>query len=145
MIVNQILLERAAALAFKNTPSNLGANLTKRRRNALVKAFRNLLENPYIHYEKGKLLILSDSVTDAGEAKFYETSPTECRLVEPGNFLCHAFWNGFPCWHRAAYEIVENYFSLADGGGGDKSFRKCATTVHAVNSSVIAVNSIRRF
>lgn len=141
MIVNQILLERAAALAFKNTPSNLGANLKKRRRNALIKAFRNLLENPFIHYENGKLLILSNSVTETGAAKFYETDQTECRLVEPGNFLCHAFWNGFPCWHRAAFEIIENYLPLIGG----ESFQNYVATVHDVNSSVNAVNSIRRF
>ena len=141
MIVNQILLERAVALAFKNTPSNLGASLRKRRRNALVKAFRNLLENPFIHYENGKLLILSNSVTETGAAKFYETSRTQCRLVEPGNFLCHAFWNGFPCWHRAAFEIVENYLSLTGG----ESLQNHAETVHDVNSSVAAVNSKRRF
>lgn len=137
MIVNQVLLERAAALAFKNTSLSLGANLAKRRRNALIKAFRNLLENPYIHYENGKLLILSNSVTDTGEAKFYETSRTECRLVEPENFLCHAFWNGFPCWHRAAFEIVENYFLLAD-----IRLKKHDTTVHGVNSCVAVVNSV---
>lgn len=141
MIVNQILLERAVALAFKNTPSNLGANLKKRRRNALVKAYRNLLENPFIHYEDGKLLILSNSVTETGAAKFYETSRTQCRLVEPGNFLCHAFWNGFPCWHRAAFEIVENYLSLTGG----ESLQNRAATVHGVNSSVAAVNSNGRF
>lgn len=144
MNVNQALLERAVVLAFRNTPLNLGVNLKKRRRNALNKAFRNLLENSFIHYENGKLLILSDSVTDTGEAKFYETSRTECRLVEPGNFLCHAFWNGFPCWHRAAFEIVENYLRLA-GASDAENFKKRAATVYGVDSSVAAVNSTGRF
>lgn len=113
MQLNQILLEKAVARTRKNAPKNLGANMVKRRRNAINKAFRHLLENPFINYENGKLLILSDSRTETGEAKFYETSRAECRLIEPGEFLCHAFWEGFPCWHRAAFEIVENYLQLA--------------------------------
>ncbi|HMS41862.1 MAG TPA: hypothetical protein PKE69_16645, partial [Pyrinomonadaceae bacterium] len=70
------------------------------------------IENPYIDYENGKMLILSDSVTEKGEPKFYRTSETECRLEEPGNFLCYAFWDGYPCWHRATLQIVENYFKI---------------------------------
>lgn len=101
MQLNQILLEKAVARTRKNAPKNLGANMVKRRRNAINKAFRHLLENPFINYENGKLLILSDSRTETGEAKFYETSRAECRLIEPGEFLCHAFWEGFPCWHRS--------------------------------------------
>ncbi len=115
MLLNQTQLEKAVAVARKNKPPHLGTNMTKRRRNAINKAFRHLVENPFINYENGKLLILSDSRTEKGEAKFYETSRDECRLIEPGNFLCHAFWDGFPCWHRAAFEIVENYFEIAAG------------------------------
>ena len=113
MLLNQNLLEKAVAATRKNKPQHFGANMTRRRRNAINKAFRHLVENPFINYENGKLLILSDSRTENGEAKFYETSRDECKLIEPGNFLCHAFWDGFPCWHRAAFEIVENYFEIA--------------------------------
>lgn len=143
MILNQILLERAFLLALKNAPPNLGKDLSKRRCNALDKAFRNLLENPYIDYEAGKLLILSDSVTENGEAKFYETSSRECRLTEPGNFLCYAFWQGNPCWHKATFEIVGHYFEIADRD--DPVFRKHPATVPIVNSSVASVNSVWRF
>lgn len=114
MLLNHFLLEKAVAKTRKNKPKNFGTNMAKRRRNAINKAFNHLLENPFISYENGKLLILSDSRTEKGEAKFYETSRDACRLIDPGNFLCHAFWEGFPCWHRAAFEIVENYFSLAE-------------------------------
>ena len=86
--------------------------MRKRRRNAIDKALSQLCETPFIRYENGRRLIFSDSVTETGAAKFYETSKDECRLIEPGEFLCHAFWEGFPCWHRAAFEIVENYLLL---------------------------------
>jgi len=81
--------------------------MKNRRHNALRKAYEQLIENPYIDYENGKMLILSDSVTEKGEAKFYQTSTKECGLIDPGNLLCHAFWEGFPCWHTATLEIVE--------------------------------------
>lgn len=144
MILNQFTLERAYLLALKNAPPNLGKDLSKRRSNALRKALRNLSENPYIDFDDGKLLILSESRTENGEAKFYETSSLECRLTEPGNFLCYAFWKGNPCWHKATFEIVGHYFEIADRD--DPVLRKnCAATVHAVNKSVAGVNSVWRF
>lgn len=109
MLLDQQILETAAQTTLKNIPKDIGANLRKRHRNAINKAFNRLIENPYICYENGKLLILSDSRTKEGEAKFYETSKKTCRLIEPGNSLCHAFWEGYPCWHRASLAIVENY------------------------------------
>ena len=114
MIFNSILLERAYLQTRKNVPPHFGEKMRKRRRNALDKAYRLLLTNPFIHYENGKMLLLSESKTENGEAKFYETSADECRLIEPGSFLCHAFWEGFPCWHRAAFEIVEKYFEITE-------------------------------
>jgi hypothetical protein len=95
--------------------------MRKRHRNAINKAFERLLENPFISYENGNLLILSDTKTEKGEAKFYETSEQECRLIEPNNVLCHAFWEGFPCWHRASLKIVENYLHIDDELSLEKS------------------------
>lgn len=74
MLLNQILLEKAVAVARKSKPKHFGPNMTRRRRNAINKAFRHLVENPFINYENGKLLILSDSRTENGEAKFYEST-----------------------------------------------------------------------
>jgi hypothetical protein len=112
MLLNPFILEKAVAETLRGIPKNLGEKLRKRHRNAVNKASQRLLENPYINYENGKLLILSDTKTDKGEAKFYETGREDCRLIEPGNFLCHAFWEGFPCWHRATLEIVEKYLLI---------------------------------
>ena len=114
MLLNQFLLEKAVRETRRSVPQNIGANLKKRHYNAINKAFQRLIENPFINYENGKLLILSDSRTEKGEAKFYKTSRQECRLIEPNDVLCHAFWEGFPCWHRASLKIVENYERIAD-------------------------------
>ena len=103
------------------------------------------MENPYIDYENGKLLILSESRTENGEAKFYETSSRECRLTEPGNFLCYAFWQGNPCWHKATFEIVGHYIEIADPDDPVLRKHRAAATVHGVNSSVAGVNSVWRF
>ena len=114
MLLNQLTLEKAVAETLAGIPKDAGANLRKRHRNAINKARLRLLENSYISFEDGKLLILSDTRTERGEARIYETSSKECRLVEPGNTLCHAFWDGYPCWHKGAFAIVENYFKIAD-------------------------------
>jgi hypothetical protein len=131
MLLNPFILEKAFIKTRKEIPGDLGAKMKNRRHNALKKAYLRLIENPYIDYENGKMLILSDSITEKGEAKFYRTSAKECRLIDPGNVLCHAFWDGFPCWHRATLEIVENYLLI-------ETFeqKQNQKTVHAVNSKV---------
>lgn len=115
MILNPFLLERAYNETRRLVSRDKRASMRKRRYNALKKAYQRLIENPYINYENGEMLILSDTVTEKGEPKFYRTSAKECRLKEPGDVLCHAFWDGYPCWHRATLEIVENYFSIENG------------------------------
>ena len=134
MLLNPFLLEKAYLETRKLVRKEIGAKMRKRRYNALDKAYERLIENPYINYENGELLILSESVTDKGEAKFYRTSPKECRLKEPGDYLCHAFWDGYPCWHRATLEIVENYFLIES----DSKQEIKNKTVHTVNSKDVA-------
>lgn len=115
MLLNAFLLERAYLETRKTVRQDARLKMRKRRYNALKKAYERLIENPYINYENGEMLILSDTVTEKGEPKFYRTSEKECRLKEPYDALCHAFWDGYPCWHRATLEIVENYFSIENG------------------------------
>jgi hypothetical protein len=112
MLLNLILLEKVFIQTRKQVPKDLGVKMKNRHHNALKKAYLRLIENPYIDYQNGRMLILSDSITENREAKFYRTSAKECRLIEPGNVLCHAFWEGFPCWHKATLKIVENYFLI---------------------------------
>lgn len=121
MLLNPFFLERAYLETRRSVPKELGVNMRERHFNALKKAFERLIENPYIYYENGRMLVLTDSVTEKGEPKFYRASKTECRLVEPANFLCYAFWEGFPCWHRATLKIVDNYLLIEDALNEQKS------------------------
>ena len=114
MLLNPFILEKAFIQTKREIPKDLSVKMKNRLRNALKKAYERLIENPYIDYANGKMLILSDTVTEKGEAKFYRTSAQECRLEEPGNVLCYAFWDGYPCWHRATLEIVENYLLIEE-------------------------------
>ena len=129
MLLDPFLLERAYFETRQPVRLDARAKMRKRRYNALKKAYDRLIENPYINYENGEMLILSDSVTETGLPKFYRTSAKECRLEEPDNVLCFAFWEGNPCWHRATLEIVENYLLIKS------ELKQIETkTVHAVNS-----------
>jgi hypothetical protein len=112
MLLNPFILEKAFVKTRKEVAGDLGMKMKNRRYNALKKAYLRLIENPYIDYENGKMLILSDSITEKGLPKFYRSSRAECRLEDPGNILCHAFWDGYPCWHRATLEIIENYLLI---------------------------------
>ncbi|HRH44312.1 MAG TPA: hypothetical protein PKY82_21945 [Pyrinomonadaceae bacterium] len=132
MILNPFLLERAYNETRRLVSRDKRASMRKRRYNALKKAYQRLIENPYINYENGSILILSDTVTEQGEAKFYRTSAKECRLEEPDNVLCFAFWEGNPCWHRATLEIVENYLLIENEFNQESNSK----SVHAVNTSV---------
>lgn len=132
MLLNSFLLERAFYETRRLVRRDPRVKMRKRRNNALKKAYQRLIENPYINYENGEMLILSDTVTEKGEPKFYKTSEKECRLKEPYDALCHAFWDGYPCWHRATLRIVENYFLIENG-----SNRKIKIeTVHVVDGKV---------
>lgn len=131
MLLDPFILEKAFVKTRKEVPGDLGVKMRNRRHNALKKAYQRLIENPYIDYKNGEMLILSDSITEKGLPKFYRTSKVECRLIDPGNVLCHAFWDGFPCWHRATLSIVENYLLIE--ALEQKQNQK---TVHAVNSKV---------
>jgi hypothetical protein len=132
MLLNPFLLERAFNETRLLVRRDARAKIRKRRYNALKKAYQRLIENPYINYDNGEMLILSDTVTENGEPKFYRTSAKECRRSEPGDVLCHAFWDGFPCWHRATLHIVENYFFIEIGLTQDLK----TESVHVVDSRV---------
>lgn len=132
MILNPFLLERAYKETRQLVRRETREKIRNRRYNALRKAYQRLIENPFINYENGKMLILSDTVTEQGEAKFYRTSAKECRLEEPDNVLCFAFWEGNPCWHRATLEIVENYLLIES----ELNQASDGKTVHAGDTEV---------
>ena len=72
MLLNPFLLERAYNETRKPVRQDARAKMRKRRYNALKKAFERLIENPYLNYENGEMLILSDTVTETGLPKFYQ-------------------------------------------------------------------------
>jgi hypothetical protein len=134
MLLDPFLLERAYFETRKPVRQDAWVKMRKRRYHALKKAYERLIENPYINYENGEMVILSDTVTETGLPKFYRTSAKECRLKEPDDCLCRAFWEGFACWHRATLEIVENYFLIETASKKEIKIK----TVHAMNTSGVA-------
>lgn len=96
MNLNLSLLKKAAVITKNRpTPINFGARLKKRRLNAITKAFERLIENPYIDFQAGKLLILSDSRDLEANYRIYETTAEDCRLVYPENHYCRHIGRGF--------------------------------------------------
>jgi hypothetical protein len=67
---------------------------SRRWQTAIVKAKRQLEENPFIHFDGEALLILSPS------NEIYRAN---------GVCQCKAFEQGVPCWHRAAMRLVQRY------------------------------------
>ncbi len=61
---------------------------------AIAKARREIEDNPYLHYDRHALLILSPS------GEIYSAN---------GTCQCKAYMNNQPCWHRAAARLVERY------------------------------------
>ena len=99
-------------MKLANRFARISAKIRKHCYNPLEKAYERLIENPYINYENGEVLVLSDILTEKDEHRFYRTSARESRRTESGDILCHAFWEGFSCWHCATLAIIENYFCL---------------------------------
>lgn len=62
---------------------------------AIARAWRELRENPYMHWTGRTLLVLSPS------GEIYDAGRT-CQ--------CRSYRFGKPCWHRAAARLLELYF-----------------------------------
>lgn len=66
----------------------------RRWQTAITKAEKQIESNPFVHFDGSRLIVLSDS------GAIYE--------VENG-CQCKAFKSGQPCWHRAAYRLMQRY------------------------------------
>jgi hypothetical protein len=66
----------------------------RRWQTTIAKAEKQIESNPFVHFDGSRLIVLSDS------GKIYE--------VENG-CQCKAFASGYPCWHRAAWRIMQRY------------------------------------
>jgi hypothetical protein len=88
MNIDQSKMQQVIQEAFDKVPNS------RRWQTAIVKAKRQIEENPYIHFDGRALLILSPS------GEIYSAN---------GTCQCKAYRSGQPCWHRAAARLVERY------------------------------------
>ncbi len=88
MNINQDRMQLVIQQAFDRVVGN------RRWENAIVKAKQQLESNPYMHFDGGSLLVLSES------GEIYQAN-SACQ--------CKAYSKGQPCWHRAAARLVKRY------------------------------------
>lgn len=93
---------------------DMPAHLKKRWTRATEKARTRLIEQPYFAWQLDRLLIVSVPKEKTNEigCRFYEANERTCRRVDKSG-LCQAFYEGIPCWHRAAYLLLKIYFNQA--------------------------------
>jgi hypothetical protein len=109
--------------------------MKKRWRRALEKAKKRLIENPFFSWQPERLLIVSvpNEKTEEANCRFYEANEEKCRRVDKAG-LCQAFYEGFPCWHRAAFLLLQICFAEAGENESDKS-KKFTASAEIVNKS----------
>lgn len=112
MIINPEKLQNSFETALTALETqDLPGFLKKRWRNALEKAKERLIEQPVFAWQPERLTIVSIPKEKKGDpgCRFYWASATECRRIDKSG-LCQAFFEGFPCWHRAAHLLLGIYF-----------------------------------
>ena len=127
-------LETAFALVIEGIKKQDNrAHLKKRWTRATEKARDRLIEQPYFAWQPDRLLIVSvpkEKTKEIG-CRFYEANESACRRVDKSG-LCQAFYEGIPCWHRAAFLLLKIYFDQAGASINRKHAEKFAgaTTVN---------------
>ena len=127
-------LEAAFALVIEGIKKqNMTAHLKKRWTRALDKAKDRLIEQPYFAWQPERLLIVSvpqEKTTELG-CRFYEANESACRRADKSG-LCQAFYEGIPCWHRAAFLLLKIYVGESGASSNQKQTEKisAATTVN---------------
>lgn len=127
-------LEAAFALIIEGIKKqDMTAHLKKRWTRATEKARDHLIEQPYFAWQPERLLIVSvpkEKTKEIG-CRFYEANEQACRRVDKSG-LCQAFYEGIPCWHRAAFLLLKIYFDQAGESINQKHSEKFvgATTVN---------------
>ncbi len=136
MNINRNKLETSletAQNALKNL--DLPVFMKKRWSRALAKAKERLNEQPYFSWQPDRLLIASvpQKKTNEFGCRFYEANEEKCRRVDKTGF-CQAFFEGFPCWHRAAFLLLKICFGEDGENESDKN-RNQALAEKSVNQS----------
>ncbi len=119
--------------ALKNL--DLPVFMKKRWSRALEKAKERLIEQPYFSWQPDRLLIVSvpQEQTEKSGCRFYEANEEKCRRVDKSGF-CQAFFEGFPCWHRAAFLLLK----ICVGEDGENESDKICN--HAVSENSVNQN-----
>lgn len=136
MNINAEFLEAAFALVIEGLKKQeLSAQMVKRWTRAFEKAKEHLLEQPFFAWQPEALLIVSVPQEKTNElgCRFYEASETACRRVDKSG-LCQAFYEGFPCWHRAAFLLLKIYIGETSVGSSGEN-RKLPVAAETVNFS----------
>lgn len=123
MKIDFVRLESASASAVAVLENQkLPSYMKKRWRRALEKAAERLARQPYFSWQPDRMTIVSVPTEKTKElgCRFYEASQAECRRVDR-NGLCQAFFEGFPCWHRAAFLLLGIYFGESRDAQREKS------------------------
>ena len=121
-------LEAASALVIEGIKTQeMPAHLKNRWSRATEKARDRLIEQPYFSWQPERLLIVSVPVEKTKEigCRFYEANESACRRVDKTG-LCQAFYEGIPCWHRAAYLLLKIYLGETDAKDNQKQNVKFA-------------------
>lgn len=129
-------LETAFLLARKTLENqDLPDFMKVRWSRALEKAKVRLLEQPYFAWQSDKLTLLSipNQKKDAIGCRFYQANDETCHRLDKLGY-CQAFYEGFPCWHRAAFLLLGIYFGFAIEIRFEKSLEK-SVPVKSVNQS----------
>lgn len=108
-------LEAAFLIARKTLENqDLPRFMKNRWLNALIKAKERLTEQPYFAWQPDNLTLLSipNRKKDVIGCRFYQANDETCRRVDKLGY-CQAFYEGFPCWHRAAFLLLGIYFGEA--------------------------------
>ncbi len=136
MNINHTQLEAAFSLCTRGLKEqDLPAHMKKRWTRAFEKARTRLIEQPFFAWEQERLLIISVPNETAGEigCRFYEANESACRRVDKTG-LCQAFFEGVPCWHRAAFLLLKIYLGEAGAGAAGEN-QKFTITAKTVNFS----------
>ena len=132
MKINRTLLETAFLLTQKTLErQNLPDFMKERWRRALEKANQRILEKPYFAWQPNQLTIVSIPKENSKkiDCRFYQVTAETCSRLDKIGY-CQAFYEGFPCWHRAAFLLLGIYFEKS----ANKS-QKDSVSIPTVNFS----------
>lgn len=128
MNINSERLDTASEIALNAVKNQILPDYMKRRwLRALEKAKERLIERPLFAWQPSALILVSVPEKNSSEigCRFYEASAQTCRRIDKSG-LCQAFFEGYPCWHRAAHLLLEVYFNERAEAQSDKDQNQTA-------------------